>query len=476
MFKKYSILILLALILFAPGKALAAQQTPPYPVYFYVIGMISPGNTGVQDLEDFRVLFYKNSGDPSTAYTDAYTNANGSFAVNALDDLQMLPLVPAKYYLRVEAKQINGVNYGIAEQEIEVTDTDLTNGYKVLSATFNLITQEVLSTLKIATSLLPNGLVDEDYISTLEATGGLAPYTWGIVEGSLPPGLSLSASTGIIKGKPSLYGRYNIKVKVTDYDKPFQSDTKELLIDKVMHYEPAPDMKIWYGNRIYQEKLVAEGKIKTIVPAQPKVKVKVDIISPYSLSQAIGTDYPIILNPGTQNAETFNLSNANVSQKVMITGTSSIQAYSFSYQIPIELDGINVLKYSAKSGGSEFGIPTDISKFTTVEVMGGPIRVVGDLLVYPSPFSKPKDDELTIQYTLSGDADIEIYIIDVGGRRVKKFSFMSGAEGGSAGINKVVWDASTAFGGHLANGIYVGTVIAKQEGRLLGKLKLTVVN
>ena len=58
--------------------------------------------------------------------------------------------------------------------------------------------------LTITTSILPNGRVGVTYSATLAATGGTTPYTWSLTSGTLPPGLSLNASTGAINGTPSL--------------------------------------------------------------------------------------------------------------------------------------------------------------------------------------------------------------------------------------------------------------------------------
>lgn len=48
------------------------------------------------------------------------------------------------------------------------------------------------------------------------ANGGLAPFTWSIVSGSLPPGLNLSATTGELTGTPTTLGKYSFTIKVTD--------------------------------------------------------------------------------------------------------------------------------------------------------------------------------------------------------------------------------------------------------------------
>jgi hypothetical protein len=59
------------------------------------------------------------------------------------------------------------------------------------------------STLTITTASLPNGQLNTAYSVTLTASGGTAPYTWSLISGTLPAGLSLSASTGVIGDTPS---------------------------------------------------------------------------------------------------------------------------------------------------------------------------------------------------------------------------------------------------------------------------------
>jgi hypothetical protein len=68
----------------------------------------------------------------------------------------------------------------------------------------------------ITTSSLPNGNKDRNYSRTLAASGGIQPYTWSIVSGALPAGLSLNSTTGTISGKPAVTGTFTFTVRVTD--------------------------------------------------------------------------------------------------------------------------------------------------------------------------------------------------------------------------------------------------------------------
>ena len=60
-----------------------------------------------------------------------------------------------------------------------------------------------IATLVVTTTSLPNAAPTVAYTQTLMATGGDGSYTWSLTVGSLPTGLSLNASTGLISGTPT---------------------------------------------------------------------------------------------------------------------------------------------------------------------------------------------------------------------------------------------------------------------------------
>ncbi|MBJ6751586.1 protease pro-enzyme activation domain-containing protein [Geomonas anaerohicana] len=74
----------------------------------------------------------------------------------------------------------------------------------------------VASPLDISsTNSLANGTQGVAYSATLAATGGSSPYTWSVVGGSLPAGVTLS-SGGVLSGTPSSTGVFSFTAQVKD--------------------------------------------------------------------------------------------------------------------------------------------------------------------------------------------------------------------------------------------------------------------
>lgn len=104
----------------------------------------------------------------------------------------------------------------------------------------------------------------------------------------------------------------------------------------------------------------------------------------------------------------------------------------------------------------------------------GVLRITDIPLVFPSPYSSSSGGNITLQYSLSKDADIDLLIISSSGQKIKKFTIYKGEEGGRAGLNKLIWDAKTDFGAMPSSGIYLGVIFDRSTQSVLGKIKLTI--
>jgi putative Ig domain-containing protein/Big-like domain-containing protein len=106
-----------------------------------------------------------------------------------------------------------------------------------LTATLSILINPAITVLTLETNTLPDGVVGQDYLQTLRATGGNAPYRWEISVGRLPDGLILTEA-GVIQGKPIISAEYEFTVKLSD--QTGQVVTRQLDID----IDPAPELTI----------------------------------------------------------------------------------------------------------------------------------------------------------------------------------------------------------------------------------------
>jgi large repetitive protein len=83
-------------------------------------------------------------------------------------------------------------------------------------STTRTFTVAIVPAPEITTSTLVQGAVNISYVQNLAVTGGVAPYTWSLANGSLPTGLILGSSTGNITGTPSAAGTFNFTARVSD--------------------------------------------------------------------------------------------------------------------------------------------------------------------------------------------------------------------------------------------------------------------
>lgn len=99
--------------------------------------------------------------------------------------------------------------------------------------------------LRILTKDLPDGQKGSPYSATLEAEGGMPPYTWSITQGDLPPGLGLNNATGALTGTPTSQGEFFFTASVQDKAGAVATANLSILIHgeglKIASKSPLPD-------------------------------------------------------------------------------------------------------------------------------------------------------------------------------------------------------------------------------------------
>lgn len=105
--------------------------------------------------------------------------------------------------------------YYFAADGSEYVELSGPKGVRVVADAVRLESLAVMP-LAIATQALASGYVGVGYTGQLAAVGGLQPYEWAMVSGSLPAGLSIDPGTGRISGAPSQEGAREFVVRVQD--------------------------------------------------------------------------------------------------------------------------------------------------------------------------------------------------------------------------------------------------------------------
>ena len=115
---------------------------------------------------------------------------------------------------------------GTASFTVQVSDAE----NPAATASANLSITVTVNPLTVTTAALPAATADVSYSAKLAVSGGIAPYTWSVTQGSLPAGLKLDPSTGAISGKPTAPGTASFTVTVGDAENPAATASANLSI------------------------------------------------------------------------------------------------------------------------------------------------------------------------------------------------------------------------------------------------------
>lgn len=207
-------------------------------------GLSSPDLTGLTDPAPAGVYNSKRYADPGNSFTYTFTvNASVDYLIrlhhhtevaSAVHQATINGVAKTPYDPYVDAG--NAANKGFIK-EYTITQgagTSLTIEIEGDGASYSGVCGiEVLEVLpmSISTSVLDEGTPGSPYSDTLVAENEVGSVTWAITSGSLPAGLSLNASTGVISGTPTTLGLTSFVIQATDSDTPAQEAMKILSIN-----------------------------------------------------------------------------------------------------------------------------------------------------------------------------------------------------------------------------------------------------
>jgi MYXO-CTERM domain-containing protein len=120
--------------------------------------------------------------------------------------------LPVGFTMTSSGVLVGATTVGGFSRAIEFVVSDSTGNGASRPITFRVLDPE--QGLRFGIEPLADGLVGRAYDETLTALGGVAPYTYSVLDGELPPGLTLDADH--LQGVPTRSGLYIVTIGVTD--------------------------------------------------------------------------------------------------------------------------------------------------------------------------------------------------------------------------------------------------------------------
>jgi len=135
-------------------------------------------------------------------------------------------------------------------------DVQVTDSYdRTISKTCSL---QLVENVQITINTLPDGIVGTTYEKQLTSSGGYGDVQWSVYSGTLPQGLQLNTSSGLISGMPESASYHSIVLSIKDIDG--RTAYKDMTLEMIGILELASQtMPIGLKNNPYSEVIRITG-------------------------------------------------------------------------------------------------------------------------------------------------------------------------------------------------------------------------
>ena len=196
--KPAQVLLALAAVALIP-----ACDTPPLPVEdtsVLTAILVDPSPATSVEVGDVAVFTASALYSDGSLRTALVTWTSSDPAVAAAD--LVLPTEPGAFFAATTGTSV-------------ITATSTTDPLLFASSTLTVALKDPPAPT-ITTTTLPAGHEMEFYSVPLLYANGMDAPTWTIVTGSLPPGITLDPSTGVLSGTPLAFDAYRFTVQIAD--------------------------------------------------------------------------------------------------------------------------------------------------------------------------------------------------------------------------------------------------------------------
>jgi len=258
-------------------------------------------------------------------------------------------------------------NTGVAVVSNSGLATGVIAGSSTISATLGSINCSTVltvqaSTLAITTATLTNAVVNAAYTATISAGGGTQPYSWSVSAGTLPAGLTLGSTSGVISGTPTAAGSFSFTIQAKDSGTPQQTASMVLTLSVTGQ----STYTIWPGTTV---PALLDGGADN--PVELGVKFRSDI-SGYITGIRF---YKSAKNTGTHSGSLWSSSGTRLATATFSSETASgWQQVSFSTPVAINAGTVYVASYHVNGGHYS----VDVNYFTGKGMDSPPLHALAN--------------------------------------------------------------------------------------------------